>query len=191
MRDEWGRAALGDIATIALSGVDKHIVPGEVGVRLCNYLDVYRNRRLTAQVEFSPGSATPSEIRRFRLRKGDVLITKDSETPDDIGIPALVVEDLPDTICGYHLAVIRPDEGVEPSFLCYHLQSDATKRHFLRTATGLTRFGLSVRAIASLPIVLPPRDEQAAIARILDAVDAAIQRTRGAAARARTCRHPC
>ena len=72
------------MVAIAFSGVDKHIIPGERSVRLCNYLDVYRNRRLTKEMRFSEGSATPTEIARFTLRRGDLVITKDSETPDDI-----------------------------------------------------------------------------------------------------------
>src|SRR5207249_3774814 len=58
----------------------------------------------------------------------------------------------------------------------------------LRTANGLTRFGLGARAVASLPVALPPSDEQAAIARILDAVDTVMERTRAAVERARELR---
>ena len=36
-------------------------------------------------------TATAGEIKRFSLRSGDVLITKDSEVWNDIGVPALVV----------------------------------------------------------------------------------------------------
>lgn len=38
---------LGQLASIIQSGVDKHVKHGEQEVRLCNYFDVYRNRRLT------------------------------------------------------------------------------------------------------------------------------------------------
>ena len=185
MNNQWTTATLEDIASISLSGVDKHIVPGEASVRLCNYLDVYRNRRLTNSYKFSSGTVTPSELESFRLRKGDVLITKDSETPDDIGVPAVIVDDITDTVCGYHLALIRPTKSVNPIFLSYQFQSEAAKRHFLRTATGVTRFGLSVRAIASFPVPIPPPEEQAAIARILDVVDIAIDQTRETVERGR------
>ena len=53
-------------------------------------------------------SATASEIERFEIQGGDVLVTKDSETPDDIAIAALVAESLPGILCGYHSAMIRP-----------------------------------------------------------------------------------
>jgi type I restriction enzyme S subunit len=189
MPDCWPTVTLGEVAAIAFSGVDKHIMPGETLVRLCNYLDVYRNRRLTIRTAFAEGSATPAEIRRLTIRKGDVVITKDSETPDDIGVPSIVEDDLNGVICGYHLALLRPDNAkLAPAYLLHYLQGDTTKRHFLRTANGLTRFGLGSRAIASLPIALPPPAEQAVIARILDAVDTALERTRAAVAAAQGVR---
>lgn len=192
MPEEWTTLSLGGIAAIAFSGVDKHTNPGELPVRLCNYLDVYRNRRLTQQTDFPEGSATPTEIRRLGLQKGDVVITKDSETPDDIGVPALVEDDLDGVICGYHLARIRPDaEIVVPGFLRHYMQSDAAKRHFLRTANGLTRFGLVSRAVCSLPVMLPPLTEQAVIARILDAVEAAKEGTLAAVVRVRELKRAC
>jgi type I restriction enzyme S subunit len=102
------------------------------------------------------------------------------------GIPALVVDDLDRVICGYHLALIRPRSHVLlPEFLLYYLQSDSSKRHFLRTAAGLTRFGLASRAISSLPIPLPSLGEQAAIAQLLAALDCALEDSRIALATAR------
>lgn len=181
----WHLVALHDIADILLSGVDKHIVPGEPPVGLCNYLDVYRNRQIRRSFDFAQGTATAGEIGRLHLQKGDVLITKDSETPDDIGVPAVIVDELPNTVCGYHLALIRPSCRINSAFLCWFLQSEVAKRHFLRYATGVTRFGLNYRAIASLPVQVPHKDEQATIARTLDAVDTAIERTREAVEGAR------
>ena len=179
MPETWKSARLGDVAEIALSSVDKHVVQSEVDVSLCNYIDVYRHRRLRNAMKFSRGSVTPTELARFMLQKGDIIITKDSETPDDIGVPSLVVEDLDHVVCGYHLALIRiADNILSPGFLLHYLQSDAAKRHFLRTANGLTRFGLGARAISSLPLPLPRTDEQIRIAQILDAVDTALERTR-------------
>lgn len=180
MPETWPTTTLGEVATVALSGVDKHIVSGEVSVHLCNYLDVYRNRRLTRDMEYACGSATAGEVARFQLKEGDVLVTKDSETPDDIGVPAVVVDDLPGTICGYHLALIRSKGAVRPAFLAYLFESDVAKRHFLRTANGVTRFGIGIAAISSLTVPLPPLAEQDAIGRILEAVDTATEHVRSA-----------
>ena len=74
-----------------VSNVDKHTIEDELPVRLCNYVDVYYNDLITSALEFMRATASQSEVDRFRLQENDVLITKDSETWDDIGVPALVV----------------------------------------------------------------------------------------------------
>lgn len=53
-------------------------------------------------------TATNEEVERFRLQLEDVLITKDSEDWNDIGVPALVEYAATDLVCGYHLAILRP-----------------------------------------------------------------------------------
>src|SRR5688500_15184435 len=104
----WRVARVKHVASVRFSSVDKHTVEGEREVRLCNYVDVYKNERITSDLQFMAATASDDEIRRFRVQSGDVLITKDSESWNDIAVPAVVVEDL-DVVCGYHLALLRPD----------------------------------------------------------------------------------
>ena len=80
---------LGDIATVEISGVDKKTKDGEQEIRLCNFVDVYYNWAITtAQHDgFMFATARPNEISKFQLKKGQVALTKDSETRDDIGVP--------------------------------------------------------------------------------------------------------
>ena len=63
-----------------VSNVDKHTAHDELPVRLCNYVDVYHNEHITSEIPFMNATATGDEIEKFRLRRDDVLITKDSET---------------------------------------------------------------------------------------------------------------
>ena len=94
-----------------VSNVDKQTVDGEADVRLCNYSDVYHFQRITKNLRFMQATATPAEIERFRLKLNDVLITKDSESWDDIGVPSLVEYESPDLVCGYHLALLKAAPG--------------------------------------------------------------------------------
>ena len=184
MNNEWTTAKLGAIATVVASNVDKHVHDDEIPVRLCNYLDVYRNRRLSKPYQFSHGSATQAEIDRFTIRRGDVLITKDSETPDDIGVPCLIADDFENTVCGYHLALIRHEDILNPSFLSYVFESEATRRYFRAKAAGITRFGLNARTIRGVLIPLVHPDEQTTMANLLDAVERAIVNARDVIGRA-------
>ena len=104
----WDVSRLRTIATVTLSGVDKKRSDGEQHVRLCNYVDVYKNDFITDEIDFMAATASQSEISRLALQREDVLITKDSETWADIAVPAYVPETLPGVVCGYHLALIRP-----------------------------------------------------------------------------------
>ena len=56
--DGWQSVRLGDVADIAFSGVDKKTVKGEVPVELCNYTDVFYNRRIRPGMGFMAATAS-------------------------------------------------------------------------------------------------------------------------------------
>lgn len=175
----WPITRLSNVADVLFSNVDKHALDDETSVRLCNYVDVYKNEKITSGIEFMEASAAAREIARFQVRRDDVLVTKDSETPDDIAIPALVAEDLPGVLCGYHLAMIRPvSNSVCGPFLYWLHASKEFRAHYESNAVGVTRFGLSQHSFKAAPIPLPPLPEQQRIAAFLDAscqaIDAAV-----------------
>jgi len=176
---EWTEVPLSSVADVRFSGVDKLSRPSEEPVRLCNYVDVYNNDYITPDLEFMRASATSSEIVRFGLKLGDVIVTKDSETPDDIGVPTIVDYTAPDLVCGYHLALIRPNAGeVDPTFLGKQLAHHRHARRFGQLANGLTRYGLPTSAVSDAPIWRPKLlSEQQEIGRILRLVDKAIAKT--------------
>ena len=187
--DGWRIVGLGEVAEVAFSNVDKRTVPEERAVLLCNYTDVFYNRRITAGMNFMAATATSVERDRWELKKGDVLFTKDSETADEIGIPSVVTEDMPGILCGYHLGLARPSgDLVDGAFLAAALNSATCRRHFTRVANGVTRFGLTLEAARSLPVFLPPLPEQRAIADVLDSIDVAIERTEAVIAATETLR---
>lgn len=162
-------AALGDVADIAFSSVDKKSIAGEIPVLLCNYTDVFYNRKIHGGLPFQSASATPTERDRWALRKGDVLFTKDSETPDEIGVSAYVTEDLPNVLCGYHLGRARPrPTHVDGAFLAAAFTCRSSRRQFSRIANGITRFGLNLGSARRIRIPRPSLSDQRRIAHVLD-----------------------
>jgi type I restriction enzyme S subunit len=120
-------------------------------------------------------SADPHEIKKFQVLRDDVLVTKDSETADDIAITALIAEDLPGVICGYHLALIRSrSRSISGAFLAWLHASKPFRAQYEAKAVGVTRFGLSQHSFRELVIPLPPLSEQERIAAYLNASCAAI-----------------
>jgi len=173
---EWEITILGHVAEIIFSNVDKKINPDEHDVLLCNYTDVYYNEHITSDIDFMQGTASTREIEKYRLGRGDVVVTKDSETPNDIAVSAIVREDVSDLICGYHLAIIRPqDNRLSGEYLNKLLGARLIRHNFSTLASGVTRFGLTSNAIKNTLIPLPPLPEQRKIAEILYTWDDAIQ----------------
>ena len=166
--EHWDVRRLKACAAVRLSNVDKKSVEGERPVLLCNYVDVYYHERIENGMNFMAATATRDQIRRFSLKQGDVLITKDSETWTDIAVPALVAEDLPEVLCGYHLALIRPRPDYVGAFLARALSAVGLRNQYHVAANGITRFGLTVDAITTGLFPSPPVEEQRAIADFLD-----------------------
>ncbi len=162
------KVTLSQIATIVNSPVDKKTKKGESSVKLCNYMDAYNNREITSEIDFMRASASQNEINKFSLYRGDVVITKDSETPDDIGVPTFIAEDIPDLVCGYHLAILRPNKTVSGKYLSYVLSSSKARHDFAPYAQGITRFGLSSDAYKTIKIYRPSLEEQNKIYIVLD-----------------------
>lgn len=172
---KWKLMTIQEIGEVILSNVDKKNSLDEKTVRLCNYTDVYHNNYIDGTITFMEATASDKEIEKFSLKKGDVIITKDSETADDIAVSTFVVEDLPDVLCGYHLAIIRPYEGKASGMYLSKLFDLHTIRHyFSKLANGVTRFGLTADSIKSALIPLPPIQDQQKIAQVLTTWDNAI-----------------
>lgn len=165
----WEVRRLKTIVSLRPSNIDKKTNEDDIPVRLCNYTDVYYNDFITGDMELMEATATPDQIQKFELKAGDVIITKDSESADDIAVAAFVPHDLEKVVCGYHLALLRPLAGaVEGRYLFRAFATYPLTSQFEIAANGITRYGLSQSAIGDAWFLLPPPDEQRAIAAFLD-----------------------
>lgn len=175
----WDITKLKYLSSVNFSNVDKHTLEDEIPVLLCNYVDVYKNDFIKPDMNFMKATATEVEISKFTLRRGDVLITKDSESWDDIAIPAYVVENMEGVLCGYHLAQIRPT-SIDGKFLFWVLCSTTLNDQYKVEAHGITRYGLGKDSIENSFIPIPSLPEQQAIADFLDCkasqIDALIEK---------------
>jgi type I restriction enzyme, S subunit len=107
------------------SNVDKKSADDETEVKLCNYVDVYYNDFLDSTVDYMVATANDGEIQKFKLCVNDVLITKDSEDPYDISVPAVITEIQDNFLCGYHLSMIRSiNQKISGKFLFWAIKDE-------------------------------------------------------------------
>ena len=174
-----GKCKLGDIATVEISGVDKKVKDGEENIHLCNFVDVYYNWAITMarHDNFMLATARPNEISKFQLRKGQVALTKDSETRDDIGISTYIADDFDDVILGYHCALITPNKDIlDGRYLNALMHTGYAKKYFACNASGSgQRYALSAETLNSFPVSVIPLQKQKQIGEIFSALDKKIE----------------
>jgi len=180
--EHWDMMNLSQVAKITLSGLDKKSYDNQKKVLLCNYVDVYKNDYIINNLDFMTATASDSEISNLSLRSGDIIVTKDSESWDDIAVPAYVPNDLDNVICAYHLALIRKKSNkIISEFLYSTFLSQYIATQYKVKAKGVTRYGLSYQSIRDVTIFIPPLNEQEEIIKIIKSImfniDEAISKT--------------
>ena len=170
---------LKDVADVEISSVDKKCNENETEVSLCNFVDVYYNWAITEGKadSFMKATAKQSEIDRFALKKGQVAITKDSETKYDIGVATYIADDFDNVLLGYHCALITPNENkLSGKYLNAFFHTKFVQKYFELNATGSgQRFTLSLDAIKDMPIYLPSLSKQKEVAEIFSKIDRKIE----------------
>jgi type I restriction enzyme S subunit len=170
---DWKLKTLGELGEISGAGVDKKIRPGEIPVRLVNYLDVYRRGFIYSKDLSHFVSAPTEQAARCSVRKGDVFFTPSSEVPYDIAVSAVAMEDIPDAVYSYHLVRLRLFEDWDLSYRGYAFKSRQFFIQAERTCEGSgVRYVITLPRFRQLLVLVPPTlEEQAAIGAVLRDVD--------------------
>jgi type I restriction enzyme S subunit len=111
------------------------------------------------------------------VKKGDILFTPSSETPDDIGHSAVIFDDLPNSVYSYHLVRFRPNFQFDLKFSNYFCNNSSVFKQMYVMSQGATRFTLSLPNFENI-IVSYPTDlnDQQKIGSFLSAIDEFIEK---------------
>lgn len=173
---------LQDLAQIEISNVDKKSIEGETSVKLCNFVDVYYNWAITAEMtsQLMDATAKENQIAKFTLRKGQVAITKDSETRDDIGVATYIADDMPGVILGYHCVLITPNENlINGKYLNVIFHSPYAQKYFEANASGSgQRYTLTNEIVGEFPIPVIEIEKQKQIGDLFSNIDRKIANNR-------------
>jgi type I restriction enzyme S subunit len=120
-------------------------------------------------------SAKTNQLETSNLKKGDVLFTPSSETPDDIGHSVVIFKDLPNTLYSYHLMRFRPSIKLDLMYSHFFCNTADVLRQISRFATGSTRFTISVGNFSAIKLSIPCFEEQQKIAAYLSSIDTKIE----------------
>jgi len=176
--NKWEKSKLRFIGKFTASGIDKKNNEDESLVKIINYTDVYGNvdRVLNSNRIYMEVTCPEEKRKEHLVRKGDLIFTPSSETSEDIGLSALVDEDLENTAYSYHVLRFRFERKLDHKFKKYLCNNHIVLNQFSSNAKGTTRQILNREIFNSIEVLIPPFEEQTAIANFLDEKTAKIEK---------------
>ena len=168
--EHWEFDKLGWQGIFSASGIDKKTVKGEPLVKMINYTDIYGNENLTlsANRKYMIVSCPETKKEIHQVKIGDLIFTPSSETIDEIGLSALVIEELQDTVYSYHVIRLQFTKDFDIKFRKYLCNNNFVLNQFSKEAKGTTRQIIGRDVFKNIRVVIPPKPEQTAIADYLD-----------------------
>ena len=166
--DDWELHPLREIGNTytGLSGKTKDDF-GHGDGRFVTYMNVFSNPislpEMVEEVEFDESQNT--------VRYGDVLFTTSSETPEEVGMSSVWLENTENTYLNSFCFGFRPVKKVNPYYLAYLLRSSGMRRKISFLAQGISRYNISKTKMMELEISIPNVNEQSAIGTFFSTLD--------------------
>lgn len=175
MKSEWKKYRLGELYEVH-NGLSKGRKFFGRGYPFLSFSTVFNRfflpEKLTDLVE-----STEKERETLSIHRGDVFITRTSETYDELGMSCVALKDYPNATFNGFTKRLRPiEEGrVLPEYIGYFLRSPQFRKKFEQIANVTTRASLSNGDLLNMEVSLPPLPVQRKIASILSALDDKIE----------------
>ena len=184
---DWSTATISKTVEIkrgiSWSKEQEHLAPREGAIPVIRIGNVQERLELDDLIYIS--GLKPKAIEKKRVAAGWAIIVGSNGNRQRIGNAVKIVDDTDFLFASFLIAAKpKPDSGITPEFFYRWLSSEQVQAYLSASSEGSTGLSnLSHGFFQAMAIPYPTTDEQAAIARILDTVDTAIERTREAVER--------
>ena len=110
-----------------------------------------------------------AEQNTFSIRKGDIFVTRTSETIDELAMSSVALKDYPRATYSGFVKRLRPKTTgiVDDKFIAFYLRSKLFRKTMTNNATMTLRASFNEDIFSFLYLYLPPYDEQKKIGNLL------------------------
>ena len=165
--EPWQRTAIGELLEFK-NGLNKASEYFGSGTPIVNFMDVMNATFITAAELKGRVTLTRDETQRFSARRGDIFFTRTSETVEEVGTAAVLIDDVPDACFSGFLLRGRPrSPNCDARFLAYLFQVQSVRRQVASAASYTTRALTNGRSLGKIVVQLPSLEEQRAISGVL------------------------
>ena len=121
--------------------------------------------------------STEKEQESYSIQRGDIFVTRTSETSDELGMSCVALKDYPHATYNGFTKRMRPiyPERVLPEYIGYYMRTPSFRGKFQAFSTMTTRASLRNEDLLGLMVALPPLETHHRIASILSAYDDLIE----------------
>ena len=116
------------------------------------FANAVTNPKMVESVEID---ATQNEV-----KAGDVFFTTSSETPEEVGMSSVMLENRPNTCLNSFCFGYRPVLNFDNYFLAYMLRSDSVRNNITFLAQGISRYNISKNKVMEIEVAFPQLAEQ-------------------------------
>lgn len=174
MKSEWREYLLGDLYSFS-SGLSKNSKEFGYGKPFLSFKTVFNNLFLP-EVLLDLVNSNIVEQERCSIMKGDVFLTRTSETLDELGMSSVALKDYPEATFNGFTKRLRPKgKKVYPLYIAYYMRSSYFRANINSMASMTTRASLNNDILSRLPVRLPTYQEQKKIGNILYLLDRKIK----------------
>ena len=173
--EQWKIYKLGELYGVQ-NGLSKGGTFFGSGFPFLSFKTVFNNYFIPTRI-YDLVQSTPAERERFSVKRGDIFITRTSETSDELGMSCVSLHDIKDATYNGFCKRLRPlkDDIVYPEFIGYLLRSKSVRSLFGSFTAMTTRASLKNADLLNIQIALPNMKEQKRIASILSSLDSKIE----------------
>lgn len=169
---DWEEVLVGEMGTTysGLSGKTKEDF-GQGNAKYVTFLNVLTNAKIdTSMLEAVKVILTEHQN---EVRKGDLLFNTSSETPEEVGLCAVMDEELDNVYLNSFCFGFRiTHENIDPTFIAYLMRSHIGRGIMSILAQGATRYNLSKTNFCKTGLLLPnTKAEQIAIGNYFTNLD--------------------
>ena len=169
----WESVKLGDLYEVH-NGLSKGGKFFGSGYPFLTFSTVFNNYFLPEELTDFVQS-TEKERESYSILRGDVFVTRTSETSDELGMSCVALKDYPNATYNGFTKRMRPiTDRVLPEYIGYYMRMPSFRGEFQAFSTMTTRASLKNEDLLSLEVKLPEIGEQQKIAGTLSAYDALI-----------------
>lgn len=171
---EWKKVKLGELYEVH-NGLSKGRQFFGSGYPFLTFSTVFNNWFLPKELD-SLVQSSEKEREACSICKGDVFITRTSETMDELGMSSVALRDYPNATYNGFTKRLRPiTDKVVPEYIGYYLRSPKFRGKFMAFSTMTTRASLANGDLLGMEVELPSKEEQHRIASILSRYDSLIE----------------